>query len=108
MHELAEEKFPMRMDANEFTYPGSAVISLQRFAFLAGMEQDRWMPIETAPRDGTIILLLCNDRLIPVAGKYDPNMMYEWTPAEYLMRGIYIDPTHWQPFLPLPSAPVKQ
>ena len=70
-----------------------------------------WKPIETAPRDGTPILIFCprNDRkpVCEAAWAYD----YEGAPGHWTTphgvkgRGYTIlpeSPTHW---MPLPSPP---
>lgn len=72
-----------------------------------------WQPIETAPKDGTKILLyvrirsvLEDDFSIPeiVVGYFDPNeFAREWYIVERTPENTYVDqPTHW---MPLPEPP---
>lgn len=57
----------------------------------------QWMPIETAPRDGTRILVY-SENCIAIAGySTDYN---SW--CENYYDNLWHDPTHWQP---LPSPP---
>jgi len=61
-----------------------------------------WQPIETAPKDGTIILACWgnSDNIIDTA-RYSVVGDY-WHDIDKLMNR-YLDPTHWQP-LPTPPA----
>lgn len=59
-----------------------------------------WQPIETAPKDGTLILLWAfldwKDDLVPVCGWYAQS-------AEmWLCHSAWLNPTHW---MPLPEPP---
>jgi hypothetical protein len=60
-----------------------------------------WQPIETAPRDGTPILLWAHmdwrDELIPVTGWYARGS------GEWVCHADWFNPTHWMP-LPVPPA----
>jgi hypothetical protein len=56
-----------------------------------------WQPIETAPKDGTNVLVWCPYRRIPVAAT--------WQTAEFYWVELYqgsVTPTHW---IPLPDPP---
>ncbi|MGF6212396.1 hypothetical protein [Comamonas sp. 4034] len=57
---------------------------------------ERWQPIETAPKDGTTILLLCTS-----GGIADGC----WDLRDESWNYAYIDPTHWQP---LPATPKQE
>ena len=72
----------------------------------ARTDRDGWMPIETAPKDGTP-MLLCNwsgpeQDVLPVSSGFWSRISDEWF-SEISARKI--NPTHWQR---LPSTPVKQ
>ena len=64
---------------------------------------DRWQPIETAPKDGSYVLL-AGKRREDIASGY-------WLQYAYACNGAWIwpfvlkDPTHW---VPLPKAPAMQ
>ena len=63
----------------------------------------QWQPIETAPKDGTRVLLFFPGFVIPVwVGDWHEG----WRP-EYGVRTppIEDDPTHW---MPLPAPPGKE
>lgn len=64
-------------------------------------EKDRggWLPIETAPRDGTVILAMLTDSDIPQSVLYQKGWRIHWD--GYYLSG-YDGPTHWQP---LPKPP---
>ena len=70
-------------------------------ALVAAAEAERWRPIETAPKDGTEILIV--DRVGMCVAKW----------AEYCGWISYTDdgwyeacvwPTHWRPLPPAPEA----
>lgn len=89
-------------DAVNYLYVNNYLAATGR---LAGQE---WQPIETAPRDGTVIRfknkLIGKDEILKCRwGKYiNPvgREMMEWVEFE---RGNLVCPTHWQP-LPHPRA----
>lgn len=58
-----------------------------------------WQPIETAPKDGTIVLLY--DGAYPIAGFFDFG---GWIPADVDLQDMWpqIEVTHW---MPLPEPP---
>ncbi len=70
-----------------------------------------WKPIETAPRDGKIILVwnhsyghwIASFRppLSNEPGFYDHRAMWEWRDS----YGRFATPTHW---MPLPQAPMSK
>lgn len=72
-----------------------------------------WQPIETAPKDGTGILVIDMTARLPQAGQawwiadvwtlVSPDT--GWALEEDLYRSmIWVSPTHW---LPLPAPPVQ-
>lgn len=75
-------------------------------------EVQRWQPIETAPKDGTAILL-SNERGAWMA-KYDPVYPSGYRPEnpwfslmlnhDHMRKGKPYAPTHWMP-LPTPPKP---
>ncbi len=81
-----------------------------------------WQPIESAPRDGTDILLVKADAVVPriTVGCWDASFHTEWDEEaeDTVYRGAWTDygveswgyeeyqelhPTHWMP-LPAPPA----
>lgn len=60
-----------------------------------------WRPIETAPRDGTPILL-CGQTGDRIVGRWSTAFSGSWVLEAY--DAIGIEPTHW---MPLPSPPPK-
>jgi len=69
------------------------------------MNNNEWQPIETAPKDGTNILVFENDNEsdaeVMIANYYGGNG--HWS-ISWDDRGIEINPTHW---MPLPKPPTK-
>lgn len=57
---------------------------------------DGWQPIETAPRDGSFVLIACGD---VYKARYD-EIEDMWF---FDVDGCAVDPTHWRP---LPAPPV--
>lgn len=75
-----------------------------------------WQPIETAPKDGTWIIVFGGyaadddaDRTFAIVqwsnylncGKTYPRWMFAWYDGGYY--GRYYDPTHWMPLPPPPG-----
>ena len=66
-----------------------------------------WQPIETAPKDGTSILIYAEDSVIEAYFSDDLN---EWSPVTLDCHGCgccgmdYPTPEYW---MPLPDAPIK-
>lgn len=96
-------------------YPGKPINRLLRDA-LAGFEAEiaslkEWRPMETAPKDGTDILLV-HDKSIQVGGWGGVSGHSGWIIGEdssspetdYLV--FFDEPTHWRP-LPEPPAIAK-
>ena len=76
-------------------------------AFIAGAEYgqesaDRaaWQPIETAPRDGTVILVYRH-----IDGLYGGVDKDEWKNGSWWRSSCENQPTHWRP---LPRAPTTE
>ena len=62
-----------------------------------------WLPIESAPKDGTGVLVYCPKSLtVPVTGGYweDHPECKCWIAGGYMQK--VFPPTHW---IPLPAAP---
>jgi hypothetical protein len=57
-----------------------------------------WMPIETAPRDGTRVLLHYSPKRLTKIGYWDAGSGY-WSAGQWFHEA---SPTHWQP---LPAPP---
>ncbi|WP_444551114.1 dATP/dGTP pyrophosphohydrolase domain-containing protein [Brucella vulpis] len=73
------------------------------------VDGDRWQPIESAPKDGTIVLLGWNDPDINEIGAVAG--WYENGPADNYWYDQYHEPvtaTHWMPLRPLPPAPASE
>ncbi len=80
-----------------------------------------WQPIETAPKDGTSILVyVAGESLYPTAANYCSReyLLEEYGDAEYMDEGWYwgygyptdfsahvIEPTHW---MPMPAPPKEE
>lgn len=66
---------------------------------------DGWLPIETAPKDGTVILAFCRDEGV-VSVRFEQRHSY----GRFLVCGVSdsyygdfgVSPTHWRP---LPASP---
>lgn len=73
-------------------------------AALARAEGAGWQPIETAPKDGTRILVWIGDDFPMVAKWKESKYGSWWNPCEDLIADVLgaCAPTHW---MPLPAAP---
>jgi hypothetical protein len=78
----------------------------------AAMRDDGWQPIETAPKDGAIVIL--SNKSGSWVGKYHAQYGSGYRPenpwmcmmlsVEHLKTPIDLIPTHWRP---LPAAPTE-
>ncbi len=61
-----------------------------------------WQPIETAPKDGTFLVYMPNERIKVQAARFHPNVK--------VIGGVFAfeltKPTHWMP-LPEPPEPPR-
>lgn len=74
-------------------------------------QQMKWQPIETAPKDGTCILI-ANGADMAVAFS-DPDNEFAWTLDDghdfsRCLRRALAEPTHWMPLPPPPSSTSKE
>ncbi len=103
-HDMRTGVFPTQSE------PGIAIAAAIRALAHAGkVEGDGWLPIESAPKDGTIVLLGWNDPDIEEIGAVAG--WYEGGPADKCWYDQYHEPvtaTHWMPLRPLPSAPSQE
>ena len=67
------------------------------------VSEDRWQPIETAPKDGSYVLL-AGKRREDIASGYWPQSAYAGNGA-WIWPFVHKHPTHW---MPLPKAPAMQ
>lgn len=88
---------------------GSILASLIELRDLRQQRLDTggWMPIETAPRDKTMVALIHHDRA------YTRYGVGWWMPMDGWQawgKGYddYLPPTHWKPLLPLPALPKEK
>jgi hypothetical protein len=76
-----------------------------------------WQPIETAPRDGTRLILLCNGH--PSLGRYihreattngvrdEVHSFSGWVWAGGFLSHGKPEPTHWLPIPPVPASGIE-
>lgn len=77
------------------------------------MTNQDWQPIETAPRDGTRVLLWacdpCYPKGKPLVGYFENNKWHlsghEFTECWINNFDEYFNPTHW---MPLPEPPKEE
>lgn len=66
-----------------------------------------WQPIETAPKDGSDVLLFYAE----VYGQTHQVIIGHWNPRGFwvwqhrAVRGYSYEPTHWMPLPPAPVSP---
>jgi hypothetical protein len=90
---------------------------LELETWLAAMRAG-WMPIETAPKDGTRVFIVEDGKVVrawyvvvPYREERDSDGRYiNHTDHEEFWMGddgdVYDEPTHWQPEAPLPAPPL--
>lgn len=78
-----------------------AMLAAQAGATPAAPAAQAWQPIETAPKDGTRVLVYCRYAGRLVAGaewRHSEPRAIQWE----AVNGVIVTPTHW---MPLPAAP---
>lgn len=78
-------------------------------AALAEKDDGGWLPIESAPKDGTYILVYCGDDFQAVCYWSDSIWATKggaWIYDECRSDTVELQPTHWQPLPPLPERKV--
>jgi len=68
---------------------------------MQAMGGDRWRPIETAPKDGTEVLVYCSGFYV---SSFTSGSWYDPGAPEFDILGTGLEPTHWMP-LPAPPEP---
>lgn len=95
----------------------SAALAKQDAA-IALMRGQSWQPIETAPKDGTN-LLLCVKGFVPAVGKWEHGWWTYRDASEFLTEESYMEyldetsdeswpVTHWQPLPNTPKDPADE
>lgn len=92
-----------------FTDLRDAIYALALFERQRGREESRWQPIETAPRDGTPVLLAWADSALAIAvwqnrnENLEADTYYEGWVDQFDFVAMSVDaPTYW---MPLPAPP---
>ena len=70
-------------------------------AIMAERER-QWQPIETAPKDGTMVLVFTNGHMDVTS--WPENWGGKW-PSAYMAYAEGLEPTHW---MPLPAPPIRK
>jgi len=105
------EHYPCKPDIFAATYEPAALSAPQ-----AGVPASQWLPIETAPKDGTHILLWCPTRFqkdtkaMPFTGRWLTGRGLSggpWIIVNADMAIQRVAPTHWMPLPPAPGAPAQ-
>lgn len=66
----------------------------------------KWLPIETAPKDGTRVMVFRMHYLEDIAVCFYSNSQKEWVPVN---GSVFPSGTHWMPLPPPPlSNPINQ
>jgi len=68
------------------------------------MTEREWQPIETAPKDGTDILVAFpkNVGWLQIVRWWEKKTGFQWVDG-YTCKRIWNSPTHWQPLPPPPK-----
>ena len=82
---------------------GSEIIADKAWEWCRAQPDMRWQPIETAPKDGTEVLMFCAfvDEMVTALWSYNNWSLVQcgvYADDSYL----FSDPTHW---MPLPAPP---
>lgn len=104
---IAWQNFPSylidRCEGDVITEEGLqfALAKMLKDPLYATPQQPGWQQIETAPKNGTGVLVYCPKSLtVPVTGGYWDAECKCWIAGGYMQKAL--PPTHW---MPLPAAP---
>lgn len=104
-----QEESPIRVVAKESRERIPATVALERILAAASEDHD-WQPIETAPKDGTRVILSWGGK--SVNGFYLDNSRTSTPWAGWRVESMVVQPTgkptHWQPFPPSYGAKEDQ
>lgn len=79
--------------------PGGMDVEIYKAMLAAAPEYKQlWLPIETAPKDGTLILVGLNGRTTEIAKFYD-----EWWVDDGEEYSVFFEPSHWLPNIEAPE-----
>lgn len=100
--------FPL-VDRNKVKVGSLLITTTQAEAYAAAKvrEAQRWQPIETAPKDGTPVLLFARlesaEASTRVVGSF---ILGEWLAQSYVGQNkAVLVPSHWMPLPPFPPLP---
>jgi len=86
----------------------AAVLETTAARLLEGLEaapEGGWRPIESAPRDGTVIMLSRPFWTVPFVGRWTTSKHGEGWHDDNVDEGPLLSPmTHWQPLPPPPTV----
>lgn len=99
--EAAKMRAVERGDIGPLEYHGFDVGYTEGFA---EAKREAWRPIESAPRDGTLIFLV-QQGFQPFAGRWIIDKPYDEGWCRTGQCGFFPDLTHWMPIPEIPAAP---
>ncbi len=105
---IARRRTPMARGGMEWDELGAAErTQWEVAALITAMPAENpeyvWAPIDTAPRDGTCVLVMLPDSGVPQPATYDETegWVHQWDDSK--LRGLNA-PTHWMPIKPGPTT----
>lgn len=112
----AEKEFPLRSNADDFTYPGSAVTSISRAAFLSGVQWQRengWLAYPENMPDNTFITYdTWNGKVIRRAVWSAMEQLFfrhvDAVVGDRLAHPFYPDVTHFRHLPPPPASIINK
>lgn len=102
VHDCYENVQDIEEAANETLDCLDSIRKLKTYLRTA-IETGGWLPIETAPKDGTQILTVCGNSCSVREWGEGEDDIFAWQPR---IRGHF--PTHWMPLPPPPNSPNRE